>query len=102
MISTERRRRDPIYLQLAYVPLQEAKALLNRTPLDVVFRRVVALERIGHDARSSRAPLREERLEAQLEFGLLLEVECVDLGVHVTCSTTFEGEVCYESKSAHT
>ena len=79
MISTERRRRDPIYLQLAYVPLQEAKALLNRTPLDVVFRRVVALERIGHDARSSRAPLREERLEAQLELGLLLEIERVDL-----------------------
>ena len=78
-MSTERRRRDPIYLQLPYVPLEEAEALFDGTPLDVVLRRVVALERVGHDARGGRASRGEERLEAQLELGLLLEVECVDL-----------------------
>ena len=81
VVSTERRRRGPIYLQLPDVPLQEAEALLDRAPLDVVLGRVVALERVAvrQDAHGGGAPLGEQLLEAQLELGFFLQVERVDL-----------------------
>ena len=67
----------PSNLQFPDVPLQQPEALLYRAPLDMVFCRVVS--GLGQDAHCRGAPLREQRLEPQLELGLLLEVERVDL-----------------------
>ena len=67
---------DIIYLQLSEVALEEAEPFFDRAPLDVVGD---VGGRVGHDAHGGGTPLGEERLEAQLELCLLLEVERVDL-----------------------
>ena len=67
----------PSNLQFPDVPLQQPEALLDRAPLDMIFCRVVS--GLGQDAHGRGAPLREQGLEPQLELGLLLEVERVDL-----------------------
>ena len=60
----------PSNLQFPDVPLQQPEALLDRAPLDMVFRRIISS--LGQDAHRRGAPLREQRLEPQLELGLLL------------------------------
>ena len=71
------RVREHIYLELAEIALKQAEALLHRAPFYVLLRHIVRAR--GHTTQDGGSPLGEQRLEAQLELGLLLEIERVDL-----------------------
>ena len=72
------RVREHIYLELAEIALKQAEALLHRAPFYVLLRHIVRAG--GHTTQDGGSPLREQRLEAKPQLGLLLQVEEVNLG----------------------